>query len=191
MKRLFLIGGTMGVGKTTVGQILKKRLPDCVFLDGDWCWEMDPFQVNDETKQMVMENICFLLKNFIRCSAYKNIVFCWVMHEQTIIDEILGKLPLEDCQVFPISLLCAPAELERRLQKDVADGIRREDVIGRSTERLPLYRALHTLPVDVTELTPEETAAQIERLCGAEESGRAGCRQRRPEPSAAATERER
>ena len=91
MKRLFLIGGTMGVGKTTVGQILKKRLPDCVFLDGDWCWEMDPFQVNDETKQMVMENICFLLKNFIRCSAYKNIVFCWVMHEQTIIDEIRGK----------------------------------------------------------------------------------------------------
>lgn len=181
----------MGVGKTTVGQALKKQLGNCAFLDGDWCWDMDPFQVTPETKEMVMENICDLLNRFIRCSVYDNIVFCWVMHEQTIIDEILGKLPLEDCQVFPISLLCAPAELERRLQKDVADGIRREDVIGRSTERLPLYRALHTLPVDVTELTPEETAAQIERLCGAEESGRAGCRQRRPEPSAAATERER
>lgn len=91
--------------------------------------------------------------------------------------------------MFPISLLCTPAELERRLQKDVSDGIRREDVIGRSIERLPLYRVLHTLPVDVTALTPEETAAQIERLCGAEESGRAGCGQRRLKPSAASTER--
>ena len=37
-KQLYLIGGTMGAGKTTVGRILKKQLPDCVFLDGDWCW---------------------------------------------------------------------------------------------------------------------------------------------------------
>lgn len=35
MKRLYLIGGTMGVGKTTVCQILKRQLPNCVFLDGD------------------------------------------------------------------------------------------------------------------------------------------------------------
>ena len=34
MKTLYLIGGTMGVGKTTVCQILKRRLPDAVFLDG-------------------------------------------------------------------------------------------------------------------------------------------------------------
>ncbi len=33
---------------------------------------------------MVIENICFLLNNFIKCSAYENIVFCWVMHEQSI-----------------------------------------------------------------------------------------------------------
>ena len=38
MKTLFLIGGTMGVGKTTACRILKRKLPACVFLDGDWCW---------------------------------------------------------------------------------------------------------------------------------------------------------
>ncbi|HJA68049.1 MAG TPA: AAA family ATPase [Candidatus Mediterraneibacter cottocaccae] len=91
-KHLYLIGGPMGVGKTTVGQILKKMLPDCVYLDGDWCWDMDPFTVTDETKRMVIENICALLNNFLKCSAYENIVFCWVMHEQGIIDEILARL---------------------------------------------------------------------------------------------------
>ena len=38
MKTIYLIGGTMGVGKTTVSQQLKKELPKSVFLDGDWCW---------------------------------------------------------------------------------------------------------------------------------------------------------
>ncbi|MBQ0125795.1 MAG: AAA family ATPase, partial [Clostridiales bacterium] len=39
MKTLYLIGGTMGVGKTTVCQQLKKELDKAVFLDGDWCWD--------------------------------------------------------------------------------------------------------------------------------------------------------
>ena len=70
MKTLYLIGGTMGVGKTTVSQQLKKDLANSVFLDGDWCWDADPFQVTDETKDMVMDNICYLLNNFLHCSAY-------------------------------------------------------------------------------------------------------------------------
>ena len=61
MKTIYLIGGTMGVGKTTVSQQLKKKLPNSVFLDGDWCWDADPFQVTEETKAMVMRNICFVL----------------------------------------------------------------------------------------------------------------------------------
>ena len=40
MKKLYIIGGTMGVGKTTVCNILKKRLDMSVMLDGDWCWEV-------------------------------------------------------------------------------------------------------------------------------------------------------
>ena len=81
MKKLYLIGGTMGVGKTTVCQILKQKLEQAVFLDGDWCWNAHPFQVNEETKAMVMDNICYLLNNFLSCSAYRNIIFCWVKSE--------------------------------------------------------------------------------------------------------------
>ncbi|MBE6559472.1 MAG: nucleotide kinase, partial [Ruminococcaceae bacterium] len=33
MKTLYMIGGTMGVGKTTVCQQLKQDLPNSVFLD--------------------------------------------------------------------------------------------------------------------------------------------------------------
>ncbi len=65
-----------------------------------------------ETKKMVMENICFLLNQFIRCGAYENIIFCLVMHEQGIIDGILSGLEA---------------------------GIRSEDVIQRSIARIGMY----------------------------------------------------
>ena len=69
-KKLYIIGGTMGVGKTTSCRILKTKLPFSVFLDGDWCWDSHPFVVTEETKRMVVDNICYLLNNFIKCSAY-------------------------------------------------------------------------------------------------------------------------
>lgn len=46
----------MGVGKTTVSQNLKIKLRNSVLLDGDWCWDMHPFQVTEETKNMVINS---------------------------------------------------------------------------------------------------------------------------------------
>lgn len=165
MKHLFLIGGTMGAGKTATCQVLKQKLNNSVFLDGDWCWDMHPFQVTVETKQMVIENICFLLNNYIRCSAYENIVFCWVMHQQSIIDDILSRLDTANCKVHSISLICNEYALQSRLEKDVAAGIRTEDVIQRSIERIPLYEKLNTCKVDVSDINPEQAADYIMKHC--------------------------
>lgn len=165
MKKLYLIGGTMGAGKTTTCRIIKEQLDQCVFLDGDWCWDMHPFQVTEETKKMVMDNICFILNNFIHCSAYKHIVFCWVMHEQQIIDDILSRLDTSACQIHAISLICNKQALSNRLKKDVASGLRTLDVINRSVDRIPLYQNLDTLKVDVSDITAEEAATFIIRNC--------------------------
>lgn len=148
MKSLYLIGGTMGVGKTTVGQQLKRDLNASVFLDGDWCWDADPFQVTEETKTMVLDNICYLLNNFLRCSAYKNVIFCWVMHEQSIIDSIIKKLDLKDCDLKCISLTVDERELRKRLSADIESGIRSRDIIDRSVARIPLYPSLDTAKID-------------------------------------------
>lgn len=95
----------MGVGKTTVCQQLKRDLQNSVFLDGDWCWDASPFQVTDETKAIVIDNICYLLNNSLKCSVYENIIFCWVMHEQSIINSIIEKLDTKNCAVNCISLV--------------------------------------------------------------------------------------
>lgn len=161
MKNLYLIGGTMGVGKTTTCQIIKNKLDRSVFLDGDWCWDMHPFLVTEETKEMVVGNICFLLNSFIKCSLYDHIVFCWVMHQQAIIDDIVSRLDTEGCRVHALSLVCNEKALETRLRRDVEAGIRSEDVVHNSIARLPLYEKLDTHKVDVSEISAEHAADYI------------------------------
>lgn len=164
VKKLFIIGGTMGIGKSTVSQILKQKLPNSVFLDGDWCWDSSPFQVTAETKEMVMKNICAVLNNFLTCSAYENVIFCWVMHEQCIIDKIISCLNTANSRMIAVSLICSEQELTQRLQKDVRAGIRTSDVIERSVQRIPLYQKLNTIKVDTSGKSAAEVAEEIAAL---------------------------
>ena len=161
MKTLWLIGGPMGVGKTTACRLMQQRLPRCAFLDGDWCWEIRPFTVTEETKALVMDNIVHMLRGYLACTAVERVVFCWVMHQQAILDDLLARLPLEGVRVHALSLVCTEVELARRLQRDVDAGLRQADVIPRSLERLQHYAALDTRRLEVTHLTPAETAEAL------------------------------
>lgn len=164
MKTLYLIGGTMGVGKTTVSQQLKKDLNNSIFLDGDWCWDASPFQVTDETKTMVVRNICYLLNSFIHCSVYENIIFCWVMHEQSIIGSIINELDTENCIVKKISLTVDEINLKNRLVADVAREIRTADDIDRSIARISMYQTLDTIKIETSNKTVREIVDKIMAL---------------------------
>ena len=123
-----------------------------------------PFQVTDETKVMVLDNITHVLNNFIHCSAYENIIFCWVMHEQSIIDAILEKLDLSDCRVRSISLIASEKAVRERIASDIAKGIRTSDAMERSLARLPLYQKLNTIKIDTTGKSVQEICGEIRVL---------------------------
>lgn len=162
MKTLYMIGGPMGVGKTAVCRALQKRLDRSVFLDGDWCWDAHPFQVTEETRTMVTENICFLLNRFLRCSAYDHVIFCWVLHQQEILDGLLARLDTRGCRVRAVSLVASPEVLAARIGADVRAGLRDAGALERSLAYLPLYGALDTEKLDVSLRTPEEAARALE-----------------------------
>ena len=149
------------IGKTTTSKELQKLLPKCVFLDGDWCWDMLPFIITDETKSMVIDNISYLLNSFIFCSEYENIIFCWVMHEQSILDDVLSRLNKNDCIVYKFSIVCSEQSLITRITGDIRQGIRSEDVIERSVPRLSNYYRMDTEKIDVSEISAKEAAEII------------------------------
>ena len=166
MKTLYLIGGTMGVGKTSVCGQLQKMLPNSVFLDGDWCWDARPFVVTDETKAMVMDNIRHVLNNFLRCTAYNHVLFAWVMHQQTIIDDILKGIDTNGCVVHTISLTADEPALRARFLRDIQSGLRTAQDLARSVAHLPLYESLATIRIDTTVKGVAETAREILRVTG-------------------------
>lgn len=159
MKHVYLIGGPMGIGKSTICNQLNQDLDHSVFLDGDWCWNMDPFVVNQDTKNMVLDNITHCLNNFIHTPGIENIIFCWVMHKQDIIDKIIQKLDTEGVDIHLISLICEKEELIKRMLIDRRDN----QTIKKSLQYLELYKDLDTQKIDVTTLDVQKTIDKIKR----------------------------
>ena len=161
MKTIYIIGGTMGVGKTTVCRKMRDILQPSVFLDGDWCWDMNPFEPTEMSKRMVVDNICYLLNNFIRCPDFEYIIFGWVLHVQSLIDEIALRLDLDGCRFVCVSLVCSRDALSARLSRDISLGLRSLDIIERSIARLPMYGDLRTYKLDVSDISADEAAQRI------------------------------
>ncbi|MFG1610977.1 AAA family ATPase [Actinoplanes sp. NPDC049265] len=161
MKRIIIVGGTMGVGKTATGRELQKIIPRNVFLDGDWCWDMRPFVVTDETIRMVEDNIAHLINNFLACAEFENVIFCWVLHEQKILDNLIARLNHDGWAIHCFSLISDARALAERLRHDIATGKREPDIIDRSVARLPLYGALDTAKIDVSAISPIDAAQRI------------------------------
>ncbi len=167
MKRLVIVNGTMGAGKTTVCRELKKLAAPCAFWDGDWCWDMEPFMVTEETKALVQDNILHTLGGFLACPAFETVIFCWVLHRQEIIDGLLARLDLRDVQARVFTLMVTPEALRCHIKKDIAAGLRTPDALSRSLERLALYEAMGTEKLFVQGRTPAELAREImDRLGG-------------------------
>jgi len=113
---------------------------------------------------MVIDNICYLLNNFLKCSVYDNIIFCWVMHEQSIINSIIEKLDTKNFVVNCISLVANEKNLRDRLSNDVERGIRTADSIEKSVARIPLYQVLNTIKIDTNEKSVAMIVNEIKQL---------------------------
>ena len=170
MKRLILINGTMGVGKSAVSRCIQRLLPACALLDGDWCWNVYPFSVTGESKRRVIDHIVTVLRGYLGCADVENIVFCWVMQRRGIAESILARLPLGDVKVGRFTLTASPEAVAARLRGDIAAGLRDEDVIARSVAYLPLYaQDMGSVKLATDGMSAEEPAREIARIVQREE----------------------
>lgn len=156
-KKLIIINGVPGAGKTSVAKVLNKRLDRSVWLDGDWCWMMNPFVVNDENKAMVESNIYHLLNNFLKNSSYRHVVFNWVIGHDPLMEKILSNIDTRDSLIYKFSLVCDENILRQRMIKDG----RGKDQIEDSLNRQSNYYSMNTIKVDTSNLSISEVVNEI------------------------------
>ena len=152
-----MIGGAPGCGKTTTAEQLKNSLERSVWLDGDWCWMMNPWEFSEQNKRMVERNISFMLNSFLENDSFEYVIFNWVLHTQNLIDTVLDSLNLKDVDIHTFSLVCDEMVLKDRM----INGGREKRQIESSIERMKLYSSLDTHSLDISNMTPEEVVMRI------------------------------
>ncbi|CAI3716591.1 Tunicamycin resistance protein [Clostridium neonatale] len=160
-KKLIIINGVMGIGKTTICKELYKKLENSFWLDGDSCWMMNPFIVNEENKKMVLDNITYILNNFLKNSSTKYVVFNWVIPTDDVMNDVLGRIDVADISIYKITLMSSKDELVKRIGKDIKLGLRDKGNIKRSLERFDLYHNMNTQKLDTSKKTVENIVKEI------------------------------
>lgn len=160
MKKLIIINGVPGVGKSATCKELNSQLANSVWLDGDWCWMMNPFVASDENKRMVEDNIAYLLRSFLNNTSLEYVVFNWVIHKEFIFDLILDKLSGLEYELHKFSLVCNGESLKGRMKLDLRSQQRIQD----SIRDLELYNEMNTIKIDTSSISAREAAAQIKDI---------------------------
>lgn len=160
MKKLVIIHGEPGVGKTTICKAMYKNLDRSVWLDGDWCWMMNPFKVTKENKRMVEDNIIHLLRNYLRNSSFDYVIFNWVIHKEFIFDVILRGLSDLEFDLYKVTLLCSDAVLRKRREKDG----RSEEQINANINPMVNYLEMDTVKIDTTKKEIEDVVEEIKAI---------------------------
>lgn len=157
MKQLIIINGPAGIGKTTVSQKLYQSLERSVWLDGDWCWMMNPWIITEENTKMVENNIVYLLRNYLNNSTFDYIIFNWVLHREEIMQRLLDRISDFQFRLTPITLTCSEESLRERMLLDY----RTVEQIETSCHRLKLYDEMETYKINTTKKNVDETIMKI------------------------------
>ena len=113
---------------------------------------------------MVLDNIIYILNNYIGNSSSQYIIFNWVIHTDEIMEEILKGLNTSNVEIYKITLMCSVESLVLRIKGDISKGLRDEDNIRRSLERLVLYEKMNTIKIDTTNKELKEVVREINKI---------------------------
>ena len=114
MKKLILISGSPCIGKTTVGQHLFEQYNNSAYLDGDWCWCVNPFSVKDTRIRNGDKSMSFVLSNYLS-SEFDYVFFSSVvLTDPKIRESILNDITATDYKLIGFTLTCSEETLVKR-----------------------------------------------------------------------------
>lgn len=181
MKKVILLSGPYGVGKTTLANNLVNSLNNTVMFDGEWAWfQGNNWNFTKENKNMALENICFVLSNFLKNDGFEVIVFSWVLHRQedhNLIIDALKKTEIE-FELFDISIIADVSTLQSRLEERISTKATEfnasygkeqiEKALKGSLNKLQQIMKLDNIKLNVSNMNKEKVLDEVLKLTGLE-----------------------
>ncbi len=167
MKRLIVIIGPNGVGKSTTAQSLLNQISRSAYVDSDWCRVINPFPATDETRKAITDNIYCLLRNYLVCKDIQTVIFPYGFHgdRKARFDEVMQRLNDNHIE-FSMKFVIIKCTLEENIKRAKKDR-REEERIWRGIKNTFHFYDDYQYPViDTTNLSPKQAAARIMEIVG-------------------------
>jgi cytidylate kinase len=149
MKKVFVIFGAPGIGKTTISKLLYKKIDDTQYIDVDELWRIQPFIVNDINKAYVETNIKYMYRSFLEHPSLKHLVLTWVIPTQGLKD--MMKSWFAESEVYFYRLIAQNEVYLKRLIDDHRDKSKFDDYIKINNHTFDDIKT-----IDVTHMLIEE-----------------------------------
>lgn len=171
MKRLILLIGPNGVGKSATAAELLRILPRAAYVEPDALRKYadlspDPSQSCGETIALRRANIYAVTRNYLASPVIDTVILPYGLHgyRAALLQELLTVLQAEsEFELVPVLLDCERDENIRRMQADGRDAERIARALDRSRGAFSgahdMYPGL--ILIDTTKLTPYKTAVAI------------------------------
>lgn len=160
MKKLILILGPNGVGKSTASAALLKNLPNSAYIDSDALRMMNPAR-GEEVIAVQKQNILALMRNYFSASFVEHVIFPYGYHahRKKMLEDMIVEMKAEfEFEIITVVLTCCEDENIRRMKTDG----RNEERISHSIENTrTIFDGLDCPKIDTTSLTPEQTAERM------------------------------
>ena len=165
MKKVVVLIGPNGVGKSTTAKAFMQQHTKCAYIDSDACRAINPFPFTPATKKVVIENIYCLFKNYLLCDDIEVIVFPYGFHgeRKEIFDTVMKRL-IDDGIAFEMITIVLKCSLEENIKRAMADGRDTERIERGIKNTFNFYDEFDGPGIDTTNLSPEEVVNKIQTI---------------------------
>ena len=158
MKKLVMIAGPAGVGKTTVCKTLFSATKNSAWLDADWCWMVNPYPGKTEAQKRYAERAFgYILDGYLEDEGTTHIFFSWLMHGDFMFDLVTDQIKHKNYELHKFVLVCEDAKVFRE----------RKEMDGRIPEQIhehvdmSAFRRMNAHIIDVSDKTPADVVEEI------------------------------
>ena len=160
MKKLILISGAPGIGKTTVCKEMFKSINGCAWLDSDWCWMINPWvSKTAEQKKYVEDTFVRILRGYLENDNINTVLFSWVMSSPWMFDLITKPLSDLTLDIRKITLIC---DKKKHIERMKLDGRREEQ--ANFPDSMDKYYNLGAKIIDTTNIPINEVVKNVLRI---------------------------